>query len=81
MSHESPSLIYMPYILSIRITRLQYVYSREALQNYLVKIMGPMGTIKLGKPLKLCNQDDNNNSNSKISMPAHIKVLPIYKEI
>lgn len=71
----------MPYILSIRITRLQYVCSREALQNYLVKIMGLVGKIKLGKPLKLRNQDDNNNNNSKISMPAHIKVLPINKEI
>ena len=81
MSHESPSLIYVPYILSIHITRLQYVYSREGLQNYLVKIMGLMGKIKLGKALKLCNQDDNNNNNSKISMPAHIKVLPINKEI
>lgn len=43
--------------------------------------MGLVGKIKLGKPLKVRNQDDNNNNNSKISMPAHIKVLPINKEI
>lgn len=67
MSHESPSLIYTQYILFICITRLQYVYSREALQNYLVKIMGLMGKINLGKPLKLYNQNDNKNNNSKTS--------------